>query len=156
MSSPAQNQLTHQRNWLQNIIWRREGDSNSRAACATHWFRIRAVWPTPASLRGAPIIENFATGHQVGVARPSDEYSSLRNKLVKEYAKRYPERRRAQWKVREAIKKGKLVKESCIICGNEKVHGHHQDYSKPLEVIWLCAKHHKALHYDLLETKVEL
>ena len=29
---------------------------------------------------------------------------------------------------------------------NNKVEGHHVDYSKPLNVIWLCSKHHGQVH----------
>lgn len=41
-------------------------------------------------------------------------------------------------------------KQPCQVCGTTKwIHGHHPDYSKPLEVIWLCAKHHKEEHARL-------
>lgn len=33
------------------------------------------------------------------------------------------------------------------MCGtSEKVHAHHHDYAKPLEVRWLCFRCHKASH----------
>jgi ribosome-binding protein aMBF1 (putative translation factor) len=50
----------------------------------------------------------------------------------------------AHCKVNNALRNGKLIKpELCEICGlPSKLHGHHVDYSKPLEVIWLCAKCH--------------
>lgn len=35
-----------------------------------------------------------------------------------------------------------LIKLPCIKCGKKKVEAHHEDYSKPLEVLWLCKKHH--------------
>jgi len=44
--------------------------------------------------------------------------------------------------VATARKKGLLVKQPCEVCGETKVHAHHDDYSKPLDVKWLCAKHH--------------
>lgn len=45
-----------------------------------------------------------------------------------------------------AIKRGKVQKRPCEVCGNLRSHGHHEDYTKPLEVKWLCAKHHKEAH----------
>ena len=48
-----------------------------------------------------------------------------------------------------AIKTGKLLKESCKVCGKVEVEGHHPDYDKPLEIIWLCRKHHQLKHYEL-------
>lgn len=47
---------------------------------------------------------------------------------------------------RDAIKKGILIKQPCKVCGIEKVEAHHEDYGKPLEVIWLCRDHHHELH----------
>lgn len=46
-----------------------------------------------------------------------------------------------------------LKREPCEKCGNEKVQAHHDDYSKPLEVRWLCSKHHKQWHKDNGEAK---
>lgn len=49
--------------------------------------------------------------------------------------------------VARAVKSGKLERMPCQMCGKtEKVHAHHDDYSKPLEVMWLCVVHHKARH----------
>ena len=63
------------------------------------------------------------------------------------WTKKYPERRKAHGLVYYAIKTGKLTKEPCKVCGIEKVHAHHEDYNKPLEVIWLCPIHH--YEYDI-------
>jgi len=63
--------------------------------------------------------------------------------------KRYhknPEKTLAQLKARRAIASGELVKEPCIFCGDVNVHGHHEDYTKPLEVTWLCKSHHQQVH----------
>ena len=64
----------------------------------------------------------------------------------KNYKEKYPERKRAIAIVSYAIKKGRLKKSCCIICANKKSEAHHQDYNKPLEVIWLCKSCHKKLH----------
>lgn len=44
------------------------------------------------------------------------------------------------------IKRGKVEKGVCCRCGSEKTEAHHKDYSKPLEVIWLCRPCHLELH----------
>lgn len=62
---------------------------------------------------------------------------------------RNPERRRrndARVFTQKAIALGILVPQPCEVCGVTKVHAHHTDYSKPLEVRWLCHEHHKAEH----------
>lgn len=46
------------------------------------------------------------------------------------------------------IKKGTIVRpDNCQACGDEGIpHGHHDDYSKPLDVEWLCVPCHKLEH----------
>jgi hypothetical protein len=57
---------------------------------------------------------------------------------------RFNEMHRCHAKVYLAIRSGKLKKKPCEKCGiKEKVHAHHDDYTKPLEVRWLCPLHHK-------------
>ena len=49
--------------------------------------------------------------------------------------------------VGRAIKEGKLIPEPCKICGaTENIVAHHEDYSKRLDVVWLCKSHHNQLH----------
>ena len=63
-------------------------------------------------------------------------------KSIEEWTKKHPERRKAHKAVSYALKTGKLKKQNCRECGVAVVQAHHEDYSKPLEVIWLCPKHH--------------
>lgn len=58
----------------------------------------------------------------------------------------HPDRLAVKEKVRYAVRTGKLQKLPCWTCGDEKVEAHHYDYSKPLDVVWLCRKHHVELH----------
>jgi hypothetical protein len=45
------------------------------------------------------------------------------------------------------IKAGKLSKGPCEVCGtNENVESHHDDYTKPMDIRWLCRKHHREHH----------
>lgn len=47
---------------------------------------------------------------------------------------------------KEYVKRGKIKKTPCVVCGDEKSEAHHTDYTKPLDVTWLCRKHHLELH----------
>lgn len=43
-------------------------------------------------------------------------------------------------------KRGVLIPEPCAICGTtDQIEMHHEDYSKPLDVVWLCRAHHRVL-----------
>lgn len=37
-------------------------------------------------------------------------------------------------------------REACMVCGEEKAEGHHHNYKKPRDVIFLCKNHHVELH----------
>lgn len=57
------------------------------------------------------------------------------------------EKARAWHAVNVAIRRGILSRRPCEVCGAERhIHAHHDDYAKPLEVRWLCAKHHIEAH----------
>lgn len=54
---------------------------------------------------------------------------------------------RAHTALSNAVRDKRILKEPCAICGATKnIHGHHKDYSKPLEVTWLCARCHHRIH----------
>ena len=55
-------------------------------------------------------------------------------------------RHESRWILRRAIAAGRIKKGPCFVCGREKVHGHHDDYSQPLKVEWLCLVHHRERH----------
>jgi hypothetical protein len=53
-------------------------------------------------------------------------------------------------KVKRAIESGKLVRLPCEVCDStSRVVAHHEDYTKPLQVKWLCTLHHWAEHKAL-------
>ncbi len=56
--------------------------------------------------------------------------------------------------VNNAIHDGRLIRQSCEQCNsNECVHGHHEDYTKPLDVIWLCPPCHGKRHREINEER---
>lgn len=67
------------------------------------------------------------------------------------WAVRYPEKYRAHYLVRAAIRDGRLFKKPCENCGStERVQAHHEDYWKPLDVRWLCFRCHRGLAHNAL------
>lgn len=52
----------------------------------------------------------------------------------------------ARQAVSYALRTGRIVRQPCRDCGSIKAEAHHSDYSKPLDVIWLCNKHHHDEH----------
>lgn len=44
------------------------------------------------------------------------------------------------------VRRGKILKQPCSICNAAKAEAHHNDYTKPLEVIWYCRSCHLLLH----------
>ena len=67
-------------------------------------------------------------------------------KAKADWLKRNKDRQRVRDAVRYALKTGKLVKTACQVCGKDEVDGHHPDYSRPLDVVWLCKEHHSQVH----------
>lgn len=77
------------------------------------------------------------------------KYSS---KYIKEYFLRSPlhmEKRKVRLKLTKEIRAGRVIRRPCEKCGEPKSHGHHEDYSKPLDVVWLCPLHHKERHAEI-------
>lgn len=62
-------------------------------------------------------------------------------------------RQRAKHAVLRAVRSGRLHRPvDCSRCGDiprRPVHGHHPDYSKPLQVEWLCQRCHADEHVKL-------
>ena len=105
------------------------------------------------------------------------EYYANHREERREYAKKYRMTHRKEhneymrkWRVRHqedpikakarhavghAIRDGKIIKQPCSVCGTLKnIQAHHPDYNEPLEVVWLCRKHHMELHSKYKEDRV--
>lgn len=65
-----------------------------------------------------------------------------------EWRKNFPERKYAHLQIYYALKKGTISKQPCFMCG-EKAEAHHPDYSRPLDVVWLCLSHHRQAHLNI-------
>lgn len=69
-----------------------------------------------------------------------------RRALIKRKALRY---------VSAALRSGKLTRKPCEVCGDVKSEAHHADYLRPLDVRWLCFKHHREAHGQVVGGKQE-
>lgn len=57
------------------------------------------------------------------------------------------EKKRAHGAVAKALKRGDLERRPCAFCGStDSLEAHHHDYSKPLDVTWLCVPCHRKFH----------
>lgn len=68
-----------------------------------------------------------------------------------EYKKRNAEKIKAHSIVNNAIRCGEIQKpDTCSACGKIRVvNAHHSDYSKPLDIIWLCVQCHINIHKEV-------
>lgn len=82
------------------------------------------------------------------------EYERKRNKdparraAAMVYARKrnasHPDKYFARTAVHNAVRDGRLIKEACKLCGaTERVQAHHEDYSRPLDIEWLCFRCHR-------------
>ena len=77
-----------------------------------------------------------------------------KTKTLEELSEKEKLKRRVRWITRLAIRKGLIIKKPCNVCGHIKSEAHHADYYKPLEIIWLCKKHHLEIHNKILRDKL--
>ncbi len=58
---------------------------------------------------------------------------------------RDPEKERARRVIAHMVEDG-FERPPCEVCGAPKAEAHHEDYSRPRDVHWLCHAHHMELH----------
>lgn len=79
---------------------------------------------------------------------------AAKKKYEKSHRVRNPEKDRARYTLRNAVRDGRVIKQPCCYCGSKKSQGHHHDYSKPLDVIWACFKCHREREHGQTVTAV--
>lgn len=88
-------------------------------------------------------IEKYRAYDKMRAAMPHRVAQTKR--VVREWRIAHPERKAANTALGYAVRTGKVQKQPCWVCGLKAV-AHHPDYSRPLEVVWLCQPHHKQAH----------
>lgn len=87
-----------------------------------------------------------------GVALSKEQRRAANRRTVRNYSvigSSAWKRHIATVRVHDAVRDGKLTRQPCEVCGAEPTEAHHDDYDKPLEVRWLCRKHHREYHKQL-------
>lgn len=70
-------------------------------------------------------------------------------KATNKWKKKNPLKLFAHQMVRYALDRKEIVRGKCF-CGEAKTEAHHDDYSKPLKIRWLCKKHHEKHHVKVI------
>ena len=79
--------------------------------------------------------------------RDSAERKKTHLEASEKYRKKSKVQIAARGKLRRQVLKGNIAVQPCSVCGIvENVEAHHKDYSRPLDVVWLCSQHHGELH----------
>jgi len=93
-------------------------------------------------------------GRKEANRKRAHKYAHKKSEYMKRYMDRSPEKYRARNIVNAAIRDGKLKPSPCVRCGFALgVQAHHEDYSKPLDVMWLCTKCHGERHREINEER---
>jgi hypothetical protein len=112
--------------------WRDYGNRNRKVRLAYHRRHYRE--------NRKRINERIAAYRRTPVGRVVAKRASEKSR------RKFPEKESARQIVLMAKRKGILKKEPCKKCGAIKVQAHHSDYSKPLDVTWLCVPCHREEH----------
>lgn len=80
-------------------------------------------------------------------------YPIRKREAMRKYKEKYPQKHKAKQLLANAIRSGRLSVFPCVKCGAINSEAHHEDYSKPLEVVWLCPKHHAERHVEINDAK---
>lgn len=80
---------------------------------------------------------------------PVERRRELWREASRRRSKKDAEKLKTRAQTNKAIRDGQIQKKPCEVCGEEKSQAHHKDYSKPLEIMWLCHTHHRDEHYKI-------
>ena len=100
----------------------------------------------------------YHRNHRAAVlARKRQEYQKNKVRYQRRDKAIYgTDRQRARRTLKDAVRRGLIVKpDHCENCGDiqhsKRLHGHHDDYVRPLSVRWLCSFCHSAVHFARLD-----
>lgn len=122
-------------------------------------MRAKRRTPKRRALRNAMMRKAQSKAARNASVRKRQGLESVRisqRKKSKRQAAKYPEKAKVKRLVRSAIEAGHLIRPlACGLCntipkpargGRTAIHAHHPDYTKPLEIQWLCQQCHTNVH----------
>ncbi len=112
--------------------WRKYDEKNKhrrRASAAKHYDKI-----------SQQVIARTRAYQRTEKGKAAQRATDARQRVLS------PEKIAARQAVKIALASGRLKRQPCEVCGATKSQSHHDDYSKPIEVRWLCVKCHTAHH----------
>ena len=80
-------------------------------------------------------------------------WKNYRSVKIQERRLKYPEKELAIRIIAKEIRQGRIKRLPCVVCGKEKTEAHHESYDKPLDVVFLCRRHHQDVHNEKNKTK---
>ena len=123
-----------------------DAKSSTRLAKAREYKRKHraAILEWQKSYNAARLADPLRRAKKLEQDRISRKRNYAKRKAYDE--NREPLKQRARSIIRNRIYRGSMTRQPCEVCGAPLSHAHHDDYSKPLDVRWLCPQHHKEVH----------
>ena len=96
--------------------------------------------------RWARMTEEERRASRYTAKMPEEERKRWAREAQRRKRAKSPQTVRARWALERAVRFGRVKRGPCEVCGGGPAHGHHEDYGKPLDVRWLCRRHHDDVH----------
>ena len=132
-----------------NELRRKRGNTEKAKEATKAWAKTKKG-KSSAKRRRDKYLSNPTNKEKSLACQALYRKTSAFKKAIIKHRNKYPERRAAQIIISNAIQTGALIRPSyCSICDTKCIpEGHHTDYTKPLDVIWVCKKCHTDYHYS--------
>ena len=131
-------------------IWRKKYNKRNKEKIADYYKIHHAQHREEDNTRNRDWIKN--NPERLKKYRSQTHIKKIMNDACKKWYENNREKRLTYFKVQYALRSGRIQKQSCEVCGNPKADAHHDDYTKPLQIRWLCRRHHKEYHRKIKET----
>jgi ribosomal protein S27AE len=90
-------------------------------------------------------IEHYRAYEKVRCQQP--ERRAAASEYQRKRRAKYPGKNKARNAVANAVRDGRLIRQPCEVCGDQKTQAHHDDYRRPLAVRWMCFKCHREIEH---------